>query len=477
MILKPGLLALFVSTIFLFSTPAHAGGRQCAHAEEITGLAGLVLDDLAHPQPTLGKRYGADAAYLTLHYRDIAEPEAEGLLKALIAQDVVAGRSFAQAYLISRYGYADATQKLRSLGQTVGNGSLDITVIRQLAKAKRFDVAIAALVKRTTPPRANRLQREAVAVIDFPDADKRRFAQAAEAAGLYALAGGIYASMGDRSDWPGYIKRNFKKPGFSRLRYTFLVFSAYHPELPPLPDPRNGRNSLMVRKYARTVFTAAFRLPQTSLPLAYGSNIRFEPIFPGKASDTLIKLIDQGSIKATDNMDESWLIAFREIAARTGDTNGTMEKMEHIGFYGRRHLITNAGDILNWMLAVEAITPWLDSPGGQFPEVPKEAGESLRVNWPTWRTVGIAIKAGDVQGLDRRDERTSAVAAELLFAKGDFQALTKLIASIPSPRLKLRLAADFSTRLDRLCDSRLYFPGEGVMSPAALLYDFDQGAK
>ncbi|UVC10654.1 hypothetical protein IHQ71_08745 [Rhizobium sp. TH2] len=473
MILKSGFLALLVTSAFLLATPAIAGGEQCAHAKEITDLAGFVLDDLAHPQPTLGKSYGVDAAYLTLHYGNISEPEAEGLLKALIAQNVVAGRSFVQAYLISRYGYDEATQRLQSFRQTVGYGSLDTTVIRQLAKANRFDVAISALVKQTTPPDANRPLGDAMAVIDFPDADKRRFAQAAEAAGLYAMAGGIYASMGDRSDWPGYIKRNFKKPGFPRLRYTFLAFSAYHPELPPMPDPRNGRNSLMIRKYVRTDYAAGFRLPHVSLPLAYGSRIHFEPLFSAKASDKLIKLIDQGAIKPTDNMDESWLVAFREIAARIGDPRGTMEKMERIGFDGRRHLRTNAGEILNWMLAVEAIAPWLNNPGDEFPDIPDEAGESLRVNWQTWRTVGTAIEAGDLQSLDRRDEKASAIATELLFAKGDYQALTELVASVPSPWLKLRLAEDFSTRLDRLCDSRLYFPGEGVMGPAALLYDFD----
>ena len=477
MIARPGLLALFISILSLLSTPATAGGKQCAHAREITDLAGIVLDDLASPQPTLAKRYGADAAYLTLHYGNNTEAEADGLLKALVAQDVAAGRSFVQAYLISRYGYDDAAQMLRSFGQTVGNGSLDITVVRQLAKAGRFDVAIDALVHKTKAPDTNLPLGDALAVIDFPDSDKRRFAQAAEAAGLYAMAGGIYASMGDRSDWAGYVKRNFKKPGFPRLRFTFLAFSAYHPELPPLPDPRNYRNSLMLRKYARTVYAASFRLPLTSLALDYGSTIHFEPLFPAKASDALLKLLDQGAIKATDNMDESWLIAFREIAARRKDVRGTMENMARSGFYGRRHLTTNAGEILNWMLAVEAILPWLKSPDGAFPDMPPEAGESLRVNWPTWRATANAVKTGDLSVIDERNEKAVAIAAELSFARGDYRALSELIASVPSTWLKLRLAEDFSTRLDRLCDSRLYFPGEGVMGSAALYYDFDQVTK
>jgi hypothetical protein len=475
MILKSGLLALLVTSACLLATPAIAGGKLCAHAKQITDLAGLVLEDLVHPQATLGKSYGADAAYLTLHYGNMSETEVDGLLKALIAQNVVAGRSFVQAYLISRFGYDEATQRLQSFGQNVGKGSLDTSVIRQLAKANRFDVAISALVKQTTPPDANRPLGDAMA--DFPDADKRRFARAAEAAGLYAMAGGIYASMGDRSDWPGYIKRNFKKPGFPRLRYTILAFSAYHPELPPMPDPRNGRNSLMIRKYIRTDYAAGFRLPHVSLPLAYGSRIQFEPLFSAKASDKLIKLIDQGSIKATDNMDESWLIAFREIVARSGDARATMEKMERIPFNGRRHLATNAGELLNWMLAVEAITPWLRHPDGAFPDIPENAGDSLRVNWPSWRIVATAIKTGDFSQVEDRYGDMAAMTAELLFAKGDYRKLAALIEILPSADSRLSLAADFAARLDRLCDSRLYFPGEGVMGPAALLYDFGHTAK
>ncbi|MDB5554245.1 MAG: hypothetical protein JWL86_4229 [Rhizobium sp.] len=472
--MKSSLLALLVTAACLLSAPAIAGGKQCAHAREITDLAGLVLDDLKVANPTISKRFGADAAYLALHYGNLAEPDVDRVLQSLLAHDVAAGRNFVEAYYISRYGYEAAMAKLRATGQPAEGGLLDFTLIRQLAKAGRFDVVARA---KDSPPDSNVPLGYALAVIDFPDAEKRSFAQAAEAAGLYAVAGGIYASMGDRSDWPGYIKRNFKKPGFPRLRNTFLVFSAYHPELPPLPDPRAGRNSLMIRKYARTTIAAGFRLPQTSLPFLYGGKIRFEPIFPAKSSEVLVGLVEQGALKPSDNMDKSWLIAFRDIAVRSGDAHATMKKMERIGFYGRRHLTTNAGDILNWMLAVEAITPWLGNPDGEFPAVPEDAGDSLRVNWPTWRSVAVLIKAADAPDLSALRGNEAAMAAELLFAKRDYRQLANLITSLPSPQPGLRLAADFAARLDRLCDSRLYFPGEGVLEPAALYYDFDQVAK
>lgn len=474
--MKLKLPAFLVTAMFLLSMPAVAG-QQCPHAREITDLAALVLDDLQRPGSTHSQRYGTDATYLTMHYGAPAEPEIERILQALLRQNVAAGRGFVQAYFISRYGYEAAAAKLRPLQLDLDDRSLDLTVIRQLAKAGRFDVAIDILRKNVTPPDSNQPLGDALAVIDFPDAEKRRFAKAAEAAGLYAMAGGIYASMGDRSDWPGYVKRNFRKPGFPRLRYTFLVYSAYHPELPPLPDPRNGRNGMMVRKYARTMAAAGFRLPQTSLPVLYGSSNRFEPLFPAKASQALIERIEQGAVKATDTMDESWLIAFGEIIAQSGDARATMNKMERVRFSGRRHLTTSAGDILNWMLAVEAIVPWLEDAGGTFPDVPKNAGESLAVNWPAWRAVATAVKSKDLASIHGLPGRAPAMAAELLFAKGDHRALTDLIMSVASPQSGLRLAADFAARLDRLCDSRLYFPGEGLLRPGALLYDLDQVAR
>lgn len=473
--LKRGLLAAIIATAFLLPTAAAAGRQQCPHAREIIDLSKLVLDDLGSSGPTLSKRYGTDAAYLTLHYGNPAEPEADRILHSLLAGDVAAGRSFVQAYLISRYGYDAAMKRLRAMGES--SAPVDITVMRQLAKTNRFDIAIDAISANDAPPDTNLPYADVLAVIDFPDAEKRKFAQAAEAAGLYAVAGGIYASMGDRSDWPGYVKRNFKKPGFPRLRYTFLVYSAYHPELPPMPDPRNTRNGLMLRKYVRTMAAAGFRLPQTSLPLLYGGANRFEPLFPAKASQALIKLADQGAVKATDTMDESWLIAFREIIAQSGDARATMEKMERVRFSGRRHLMTSAGDILNWMLAVEAIVPWLDNPDGKFPDVPMNAGESLGVNWPTWRAVATGVKSKDLTNIHSLPGRAPAMAAELLFAQGDYRALADLIISLPSPRPGLPLAADFAVRLDRLCDSRLYFPGEGLLRPGALFYDFDQATR
>ena len=168
-----------------------------------------------------------------------------------------------------------------------------------------------------------------------------------------------------------------------------------------------------------------------------------------------------------------WLQTLRALAASTDDPSAIVAKMQNVSAPSRHYLQGNAGDVLDTMLAAEAIGPWLKGGIAAFPELPPLASEELKAAWPEWKSMAEAIKSGSIPAeLDGSFTRRG-MAADLVYAKGDSPSLLRLISAERNPGFRQRLTVDFMARYDRDCDARLYFPGASIFLRAATIHRFD----
>jgi hypothetical protein len=140
---------------------------------------------------------------------------------------------------------------------------------------------------------------------------------------------------------------------------------------------------------------------------------------------------------------------------------------------GKRLLRQNAAETMGWIIAVDALMPYLKWETEDLPEAPHSPGGRLEAEWAAWQELAVAARTApaaiDVGG----DERRAAIAAELVYAMGAYDALRVLIAELPPTSTSLGLAEDFAKRLDRQCESYLWHLAESITLAGAPIYKFD----
>jgi hypothetical protein len=354
-----------------------------------------------------------------------------------------------------------------------GDGRYDPTLARALAMAGQEDLAITMARQYGAWPDEHYLFPAALPYMDRPPEQRQRLADLAEREGAAVLAGQLYASLPDYTAWKAYLKRNFTGIGYVNLKPSFAAYSAFNFDSLPLPDPKNGVNGLLFRQFVQKIAAMSWLLPESALLYEFSAEYKFEPIYGARAARTLKKALDLGEIKPDGPIEKSWLLTYRALAGSVDDPNIVVDKMQQVTITSRHYLRGTAGDILDTMLTAEAIGPWLRGETATFPPVPRLASARLMAAWPKRRVLAEAIKAGRDPGDIGRNSLLRGVAADLSYAKGDAAELLALIAAEKNDDFRQRMTADFMTRYDRLCDSSLYFPGDGLFLRDSTVYRFD----
>jgi hypothetical protein len=467
---------LFFAAACLLTAPAVAQAETgaCSERPAILALSDRLLADLDSKNPGYARYYARDAAYLKLHYGSMSEADADRMLAKILAKQANASLGFVYAYYISRYGFDVATAKIGKANLAFyDNQPYDLTLIRALTLAGRFDLVVENLKKNGNIKGAPYTLPAALPLIDQPPAERQRLADIADRARLPFLAGGLYASLPSYATWPGFLKRNYQDVGYKGVHGYYIAFSGYHFSRLPLPDPRNNINGLAFRQMLQTIVGASWLTPQSALLYQFVVRSKLSLIYGGRAAEVLKKAYDQGRLRPQDPMAEGWLMTFRALATASGNPALIVRKMRDVRIASRHYLGDDASAVLDTMLAAEAIAPWFKDKSNTFPPAPALASDRLKALWPTWQKLAEAIKTGGNPGDLAREGTARGMIAELLYAKGDWLRLLNLVTGEPDPALRQRLEADFMARYDRLCDSSLYFPGEALFLRNSTIHRFD----
>jgi hypothetical protein len=434
----------------------------------------MLLTDLRSSDPYNATFSATDALYLKMHYGRMSDSDIEIMFRKLRGTTIRGIHDFIFAYWISKYGYEPAFAGLgKDVQRYFETHNYDLTLIRELTAIGRYDLVMTNL-KQIDWPKDHRYEYPiALPLIDYPAARRQSLAQTADQNGQTLFAGGLYASLPSHETWPGFLKRNVEKEGFKDRRGSYVIFSGYNFDSPPLPDPRNRANSQQYVKFVQTIVTTSWLEPEMSLLYRFASRFKREPIYPKRAAPMLKAAFDRGELRPDGSMDRGWLLIFRALAEVSGDPDMIVRRMQRVVAPSRHYLQANAGYVLDTMLAAEAIGPWLRGEIKIFPSAPPLASGALKTAWPEWRAMAETIKAGAVPDNLERNFTRRGMAADLFYAKGDEKRLLETIAAEANPGFRQRLTIDFMARYDRLCDSRLYFPGAALFLRAATIHRFD----
>lgn len=133
----------------------------------------------------------------------------------------------------------------------------------------------------------------------------------------------------------------------------------------------------------------------------------------------------------------------------------------------------NVREVLDHMLAVEALKQHAAHGGASRPPDLKGASAGFDVQYKLWQDAAAVIAAGgDLAGLRSSGQKLS-IAANLLFAAGRHDELAKFLTSTVPNSDSIRLAELFAEALDRQCNAYLAFPAEAVLMPGAPMFKFE----
>ena len=440
----------------------------CPAAGEIVALSGLVLERRTALPKLPARGFGADAAYLTLRYTPLEGEAAKNFVVGLMGEDIRGFDELAFAFLVATEGVVPAYM---ALGHEAAQQALTGTPSGTRATIA-FDTPQSLLDgfadlgdEGATEP----LRAIYAGLLDLPDETKDMVARLAEERGHIAVAGALYATMQDPRAWPDYLAR-MENGDLTRVIGNLWQALPALVGNDPLPAPDAGSQQTWQDIYE--VMQNAALQPEADIINSYfnQSGLIDAALTAGRA---LRAAVEDGTIARDGTMDAGWLHTYRILRDVDDSFAGEIDEALRGMSTGQRPLRQTAAETMDWILAIDALGPYLRWETEELPEAPHAPGGTLEAEWATWQELAVAARvapaAVDVGG----DERKAAIAAEIIYAMGAYDALRVLIAAMPPASTSVGLAEDFARRLDRQCESYLWHPAESLVLAGTPIYKFD----
>ncbi|WP_421580903.1 hypothetical protein [Shinella sp. M31] len=450
----------------MFSAAAQAEEpAACKGQSAILALSDAVLTGRDKLPRLRARGFGAEAAYLKIRYGKLSMEDAAGLAHGLRDAGVREAIDLAGAIDAARGGY-DA---LKVSDPVQLNGLIStLRAILQAGDGEKLFAAIAGL----PPARQTSLLGSIVpAIVDWPDAEKAKLAASAGRHRLFFVQAGLAASQRDANAWPVFVAGFADQsmiPDLTRM-WSWAPALVGRPALPriPLPDVETqaGQKSL------HTVTVAAAQEPERDFLMTYLNQTG--SIAPAeKAAQAVLAEIAAGHIKPDGLLDTAWLTAYRVLRENESNPAVVDSTLESIDVHMRAVGDVSVRDVIDRVIAIDTLTPYLTGKSADLPEMPKDISAKFQGKWPLWTELAASIKSSPPASF-AKDETKAPIVAELLFAAGDPARLADFVLAVEPPELKLALATDFAMRLDRTCASVLSHPAEALTLAGQPIFKFD----
>ncbi|MGO7484522.1 hypothetical protein [Rhizobium ruizarguesonis] len=474
------ILSGFFSLLLLscLSWSALAADKTCPQRETILSFSDIVLADRAALPPLIAKRYGAEAAYLKIRYAPLSDEETRGLLQTLLTSNVRTADDLAYAWHIHREGY-EAT--IASLGQeqfdmlvtTLGTSTIRALLLNEGGE----DTLMKRLAPIATEPRSkapgaftNGGGAVAAAIIDQPDEFKKRIVLAAEAQGLVDIAAYVSASENNPQAWNAFLKRGVGKPSLYLLYASQMRAMVGNPRL----ERPNIQSALQQDAIHRIQMATALEPEQDFLLNLMNQTGAIASV--DRMARILTQQIQSGAIRRNGTMDAAWLFAYRSAVHFLGHSQ-IDPLFDRLPYSGRRYVRSSSifmmRDVIDQLLVVEALQPYVTGKVSDVPPWPAGVSDKIKADWPRWTEMAAKVRDGTVSPTLAADPATFGIVAELLFAKADQPALRAFVEQAPAGQARVSVANDFAIRLDRACAAYLYHPTEAGTLQGQPIFKFD----
>ena len=456
------------------ASPALASDKFCPQRETILSFSDIVLADGAGLPPAVTNKYGAEAAYLKIRYAGLGDEETRILLAAVLQRspESQAANDLVSAWYLHRFGHkalrgAAGAEKFDEM-----MSGLRISGIRALLLdggedllTKRFAAFPFIPLDTTVGAFTNAGGVISASIVDQSDEFREKIVRTAEANGVPDIANYLAASENDLSAWDRFIARGSTKG--SKLRPDFNANFARamvgHPRVSGRSPDREQLHGNMIG----TAFEPEESFLEHIMYVEGGFKIG------DLVGERLRQQIESGAIRRSGTMDAAWLFSYRAAVELAG--RSALEDHLSRPYLGRRYVRTSdvftVGDIIDRLLAVEALQPYLTGKADAMPPKPEDLSD--KIDWPRWTEMATKVRDGAASPILAADLETFGIVTELLFAKGDQEALRAFVRQAPSGEARLSVVNDFAIRLDRACAAYLYHPGEAFTLNGRPIFKFD----
>ncbi len=453
-------------------SPAVAADDACPPRETILSFNDIVLADRSGLPPLAARRFGAEAAYLKIRYAPLPDADTRSLLQALLAANVRAADDLAYAWHISKDGYDAAIAALGEkqfdlLISTFGTSTLRALLLREGDQ----DV----LMKRIAPAARKLMSNVAgaisTAVVDQPDAIKEKIALAAEAQDLPQIAAYLTAIEQSPEAWEAFLARRAGKEDPQVLTQTVH----WMPAMVGNPSLKRSEYNIAREKTHRITMAGALEPERDFLLTLMNQTGKLEEVHA--VAETLMEQIESGAIRRNGTLDAAWLLAYRGLVDGLGGRSQVDPVLGIIAFSGTRYVrpagIFYLSDVIDRLLVVEALQPYVTGTTDDMPSPPPELSEKMKADWVNWSAMATIVRGGTVSPGLAADPAMFGIVTELLFAKADWAALTAFVGQAPPGEPRISVANDLAMRLDRQCASYLSHPGEALLLSGQPIFKFD----
>ncbi len=473
-------VAVFAALAALASPmPAAAAGGPLCSTDALLSLVDTALADQPSLPRLAARRYGARAAFLKLRYGDLTDEQAAALVDRLVKTNVHGAEEMAQAWALHRTGDHKAVPGLATDHPGTLTLSLPVSVLRALLLTTGGPEILLDRIAATPKEKwAGITQAIMTAIIDQPDALKQAIALAAEKRAIplisEMIAAHLSAAQKDPDAWTAFLARRPAGGNVEDLTGAVHWVPAFVGN-PRLKTGKEAAEREEARAGIHEILIAASLEPEYDFLNTY-ANQTGDIKSVAAAAGVLKSAIDAGKIRRDGTFDVAWLTAYRALVEATGTGDvvlGTLGTITlQVGRYAWSGGVT-VRDIIDHLLVVEALTPYVRGEIQTRPEAPTALSETMKGKYAVWLAMADITRLGAVPSGLSGDPALLGMLSELLFAKGDMAALATFVDAAPAGEASVFTATDFATRLDRHCASTLSHPAEAVLLAGQPIFKFD----
>lgn len=458
-------------TAVLAFAPLTAAAAECREQGAIVALSDYILDKRAELPRLQQRRFGAEAVYLTIRYEPLDPAATEALLASLTDAGIRDLGDLSLAWRIHQYGpdvaLADAGAGALEIVDSAGG----ISATRALILGGAVRLVFERISSLSDDLKHGAIQAITAAIIDQPDALKVELADIAADLDEPLLAAALAAIARDPEIWNGFITGvsvgDAEKAAMLTRTWNVLPTYLGNPALlleGAPPDPQDTR-----RRLYETISASALQ-PEADLLSGF---LNYSGLLDPShdVAVAVIAAFRDGTLDPDGTLDEGWRFTYRALKDAMADDEPLNSALQSMPYQGRV-LRPTVADVLEWSLAIEAISPYLRGEADNFPTAPEGPYGPVR-DWSDWLVPAEFVKSAPLFLSPGDDERSLTIMSEMLFAADKPDGLVNLLKRSPVSLTSLLLAADFAQRYDRGCASYTHHLAESVMLLGTPIYKFD----
>lgn len=445
---------------------------SCGHEDTLRHMARRIVTTRSSLSRSTSARYGADAAYLLMHYDQLSTADSIALIDQLKTEgdpapgvDSLMAAFVTARSLVTPDSLFDNTQ-LRDL-LLRGDQHLIRAVIMLDEGASFF----ATLKKIRSQPDLAAKQVKLfwlpAIIMDRSEAFRIQVAEQAIAASEYAIAARIFASLTDLSRYRELLETRKDDPEFVRdagtntvIRYGITLQN--HRDI--LSADFGGKVLMHPDEYQ--VYRAAYLTPQAGfLGMALNQVGGLHDF--SSVAQTYITAFESGDIVPHDDIEAHWLTIYDAMFTIMG-RDATHRALDGFEFSNRhRHFSGRALQLLEWAFAKRELSAFLNGEASEPPDKPVQLTDAF--DWQLWVDTVTLVRAGKTEYSNESQRR---IAVEMYAILDDYAKVEEVIALNFTPEERIQIYRDFMQRLDRRCKQLTDFPGQANLLGGTILYRF-----